>query len=107
MSSCTTALRPSMPVPTLQTEARLSIFSRLLTEEWPAAVAATYLQARVFLGRPAFQVACIEYPPEAGKPPAWVDLAKAAAAADAALGIRSEAARAAFVEHLRSMGMQV
>ena len=84
-----------------QAEARLAIFAPLLTEEWPVSVGAAYLQARLALARPAYQLACIEYPPEGIRPALWVCLTKAAAAADVALGIRAEPVRAAFVDHLR------
>lgn len=70
-------------------------------------MAAAFLTARTILNRPAYQLTCIEYPPLAGKPSPWLCLAKAAAAADAALGVRSEAVRLAFMEHLRSSSVPV
>ena len=108
MRCCTEPCLRSLQAPssnyvlTVQADMRLSVFARLLTEEWPAATAAAYLYARTALVRPDRQLTCIEYPPQAGKPSPWVCLNKAAAIADAALGIRSEHVREAFLVHLRS-----
>ncbi|KAK9790139.1 hypothetical protein WJX73_006384 [Symbiochloris irregularis] len=88
------------------TEVRLAIFARLLTEQWPAPIAAAYLTARGFLARPLSQGICIEYPPEGSKPSTWVCMTKAEAAVEAALGARSKAATDSFLEHLRGSCVQ-
>ena len=91
----------------MQTEVRLAIFARLLTEQWQAPIAAAYLSARAFLARPLSQGICIEYPPQGPNPAAWVCMTKAEAAAEAALGARSKVATDAFLEHLRGSCVQV
>ncbi|KIY97727.1 hypothetical protein MNEG_10236 [Monoraphidium neglectum] len=82
---------------------RLEAFARLLSEEWDVGIFIDFINAQAQCAQPS-KVACIEYPLQPGKDEQYVviDLFKAVAVADSALGIRSQVARERFNELLQA-----